>query len=277
MEKIKANEIKKVGIIAGSGSLPRHVADACIKKGIDFILIGTADNTSHELYQDIKYETFQLYAVSKVIKKLHAEGVSHIVLAGKVRRATLSKLLLDFKGAKLLANIIKGGLNDNSILLTIVEFFENEGFKIISPEHVATDILVKSGPLTKKQPSEENWEDIKKGVKILKGIAEYDVGQALVIQGGLVLGVEAAEGTDELIKRCGNIRQQDDEEVILVKICKPKQDKRVDLPCIGPNTIQNLHLNGLAGVAIEAGAALILDEAATRDEADRLGVFIYGI
>lgn len=277
MEMIKANEIKKVGIIAGSGFLPRHVIDACIKKEIDLLLIGIVDNINQELYQDIEYETFQLHAVSKVIKKLRSEGISHIVLAGKVKRATLSKLLLDFKGAKLLANIIKNGFNDNSILLTIIEFFENEGFTIISPERIATDILVKPGPLTKKQPSKENWEDIKKGVNILKSIAEYDIGQALVIQGGLVLGVEAAEGTDELIKRCGNIKQQDDEEVILVKICKPKQDRRVDLPCIGPNTIRNLHINGLAGVVIEAGAALILNESATRDEADRFGIFIYGI
>jgi len=162
-------------------------------------------------------------------------------------------------------------------LMTILKFFEKEGFTIVSPELLAKDILVKKGPITKKQPSKENWENIKKGLKILKGIAEYDVGQSLVIQEGLILGVEAAEGTDELIRRCGQIMQKEEAGGILIKVCKPQQDKRIDLPCIGINTIHNLHANGMIGVAIEAGSALILDESNTTKEADKLGIFIYGI
>lgn len=270
-------EIKKLGIIAGSDLLPRHVVDACKKNNIPFVLIGLTGNTTSELFKDITHENFALHSVSKVIKKLKNEEVTHLVFAGKVRRSSVSKLLLDVKGAKLLTKIIRAGLSDNAILSAILEFFENEGFKIVAPEEIAEEIVVKKGKIANLEPSKENWDDIKKAVKVLKGIAEYDVGQALIIQGGLVLGVEAAEGTDALIKRCGSILQQEDNDGILVKICKPKQDKRVDLPCIGYNTIQNLHKNGLKGVAIEAGAAIILDEAATVNEANKLGIFIYGI
>jgi DUF1009 family protein len=274
MEKLN---IRKLGIIAGSDSLPRHIVDAALKADIDFVLIGLAGQTTHELYKDITYDTFQLYSVGKIIKKLKNEKVSHVVFAGKVKRTGISKLLLDIKGAKLFANIVKAGINDNAILTTILKFFEKEGFAIISPESIAKDIVIRKGPITKIRPSKVAWEDIKKGLKVLRGISQYDVGQALVIQEGLVLGVEAAEGTDGLIKRCGNIRQQDEQGAILIKISKPKQDKRVDLPCIGHNTIQQLHKNGLVGVAVEAGSALILDEKKTVEEANKLGIFIYGI
>ncbi|AIF82076.1 hypothetical protein I862_07610 [endosymbiont of Acanthamoeba sp. UWC8] len=270
-------EIKKLGIIAGSESLPRHVVDAAKKQNIEFVLIGLTGQTSEELYKDIEYQTFQLHSISKIIKKLNDEGVSHVVFAGRVKRTSISKLLLDVKGAKLFASIMRNGINDNSLLTTIVNFFENEGFTVLPAEYIAQDIVVRSGHITKTKPSKEAWEDIKKGTKILKGIAEFDVGQALVIQEGLVLGVEAAEGTDRLIERCGGIQQKEEHGAILIKVSKPDQDKRVDLPCIGINTVKELHKNGLIGVAIEAGSALIIDEKATVEEADRLGIFIFGI
>ncbi len=274
---ITKDEIKKVAIIAGSGALPRHVYDGCLKQGLEPMLIGLSSNTEVERFPEVELEIFPMHAVSKVLKKMRDGGVSHVVFAGKVKRSSLSKLLLDSKGARLLANIMKAGLNDNSLLVTILEFFEKEGFTVISPEKIATDIVVKKGKLTQCEPTKEHWRDIKKGQEILRGIASYDVGQALIIQSGLVLGVEAAEGTDELIKRCGSIMNPEESGGILVKACKPKQDKRVDLPCIGLQTIHNLHGNGLVGVAIEAGAALMLDEQKTLEEADKLGIFIYGI
>ncbi len=274
---METSEIKKLGIIAGSDHLPRHIVDAALKQGMEFALIGLAGQTSEELYKDIEYQTFQLHSVSKIIKKLKDEGVSHLVFAGRVKRTNISKLLLDVKGAKLFAGVMRNGISDNAILSTIIKFFENEGFTIIPAEYIAKDIVIRKGNITKTEPSKEAWEDIKKGIKILKGIAEFDVGQALIIQEGLVLGVEAAEGTDELIKRCGSIQQKEEHGAILIKISKPSQDKRVDLPCIGLNTVKELNKNGLIGVAIEAGSALIIDEKNTIKEADKLGIFIYGV
>jgi DUF1009 family protein len=268
-------KIKKLAIIAGSGYLPKHVYDACQHNGIKCELIILEGETSPELFNDAKNIKFKAHKISQILRYIRKIGATHLTLAGKVKRANISKLLLDLKGAKLFAMIIKKGLNDNAILKTILEFIEEEGLKIIAPEKVAPSIILHKGPLSKAKPNTSAKEDIKLGLKILKGIASYDVGQALIMQHGLVLGVEAAEGTDELIKRCGEIKQNG-EGPILIKIVKPEQDKRIDLPCIGPDTILMAHKYGIRGIAAEAGSTLILDQSNTLKLADKLKIFIFG-
>jgi DUF1009 family protein len=270
--------IKKLAIIAGAGSLPKQVVDSCKKEGIEYIIIGLEGQTSADKFADEEdFKMFPLHAISKILKTMKNSEVTHVVLAGRVARASISKLLLDIKGALLFTRIITHGLNDNSVLLSVIKFLESEGFTLIPPEKIAKDIVLQKGCLTKIKPDDSAMEDITRGVKILKGIAEYDVGQALVIQDGLVLGVEAAEGTDELIKRCGQIQQKLGEKSgLLIKCMKPQQDKRVDLPCIGPNTIKNLHECGLRGVAAESSGTLMLDGKETIELANKLGIFIYG-
>ncbi|RZI47191.1 LpxI family protein [Rickettsiales endosymbiont of Peranema trichophorum] len=274
---IMTTKIKKLGIIAGSDHLPRHIVDACVAKGIDFVLIGLAEQTTHELFTDIEYETFPLHAISRIIKKLKSEEVSHLIFVGKVKRTSISKLLLDLKGAKLFGRIIKSGMNDNGILSAVLGFFEAEGFKIVPVWEIASNIMVKCGSITNVGPTEEMWNDIERGLKVLKGIAQYDIGQALAIQSGLVLGVEAAEGTDELIKRCGEIQQKNEHGAILIKISKPEQDLRVDLPSIGLKTIRQLHHYKFSGIAVEAERSLILNQSEVVEEANKLGIFVHGI
>ncbi|WP_339052150.1 LpxI family protein [Candidatus Lariskella endosymbiont of Epinotia ramella] len=269
-------EIDKLGIIAGSGLLPRHVYDACIEQGIEVHVIGLENQTSRDLFQGVEIEFFPVHSVKKIINKMNAIGIKYVVCAGVVKRTSLSKLLLDFKAAKLLAMIMKAGLNDNAILGAVLEFLEREGFVIIPPEKIATQIVAKSGSMGSVKPTPSAMQDIRKGAKILKGIAAFDIGQALVMQNGLVLGVEAVEGTDQLIERCGKV-QQKGESCILLKVTKPQQDKRIDLPCIGPDTITRLHQYHFHGVAVEAGVSLILDKKETIRRADELGVFVFGL
>ncbi len=270
------SEITKLGILAGSGNLPKHVIEACKSKGIKYCVIGFEDETDSGILAENAH-TFKVYAVSKIINKFKEEGVTHVTMAGRVKRADLTRLLLDIKGAKLLALIIKSGLADNSILMTVLNFIEREGFKIIPPESIASDVVMQKGYITKAKPNESAEKDIQQGLKILKGIAGFDVGQALAIQGGLTLGVEAAEGTDELIRRCGEVRQTGEEAPILIKISKPNQDRRVDLPCIGPQTIENAFKYGFRGIAVEAGSTLILDQEETVDLANKYKIFIVGV
>jgi DUF1009 family protein len=272
---MQLKDIKKVGVIAGAGYLPYHVVESCKEQKIPYTVIGLEDETTFDLFKD-NIHSFKVYAVTKIINKLKEEGVSHVVLAGKVRRADIARLLLDLKGAKLFAKIIKAGFADNNLLTVIIQFLEKEGFKIIAPEKLATDIVLSKGSLTKTKPDKASLEDIKAGMKILKGIAKFDVGQSLVIQSGLVLGVEAAEGTDELIKRCGEIKQAG-HAPILLKISKPDQDKRVDLPCIGVDTIENAHQYGIQGIVAESGSTLVLDLENTLKLANKHKIFIYGM
>lgn len=274
--KINLSNIKKVAVLAGKGWLPKHVYTACQEKGIQCEIIGLEGQTSAEIFAGIEYETFPLHSVSKIINKLKAGNIKYLVLAGKIKRSSISKLLLDLKGAKLLTMIIKSGLNDSAVLGSVISFLEKEGFTIVPSEIIADNLVIKKGTLTKVKPTDNDMQDIKKGTQILKAIATFDVGQALVIQNGLVLGIEAVEGTDQLIKRCGEV-QQVQERCILLKVCKPNQDRRVDLPCIGPDTIKNIHKYNLKGIGVEAGASLILDQESTIAEADKLGIFIYGI
>lgn len=274
-ETSKMSKTKKIGIIAGAGYLPKHVLEACKSQKIPHVVIGLEKETSLELFKGEKISVFKIYSISKIFDFLKSEGVKYITLAGKVKRANISRLLLDFKGAMLFTKVIRNGLSDSAILKTILDFIEQEGFKIIAPDKVANDIILTKGYITKSKPDSVAEKDIKDGIKILRGIASFDVGQALVIQNGLVLGVEAAEGTDDLIRRCGEIRQEG-EGPILIKVIKPQQDKRVDLPCIGPDTILNAQKYGIRGIAAEAGSTILLDQINTVKLANRLGIFIHG-
>jgi len=273
--EIDLKKITKLGVIAGAGFLPKHVVDACKKKKIPFTVVCLEGETDMEQFKSVEHEVFQVHKVSKLFAYLKNSGVTHVTLAGKVKRADISRLLLDLKGAKLFAMIVKNGLADNSILMTIMKFIESQGFEIIAPEKIADELILPKGDLAKTKPSKQALSDIKNGVKTLKGVAGFDVGQALVIQNGLVLGVEAAEGTDELIKRCGEIKQEG-EGPVLIKIIKPHQDKRVDMPCIGGKTIENAAKYGVAGIAAEAGSTLVLNSKEAIELANKHKIFIHG-
>ena len=272
------NKPSKIAIIAGAGYLPKHVYEACINEGIEVVIIGLEDHITPEVFQGIPYQTFAIHSVSKILKFIESQNIKDVVLAGKVSRTShISKLLLDIKGAKLLTKIMKYGLNDDAILTAIIKFLESEGLKLWSAEAIAKELIVGKGALTKTQPSKANWTDIKKGMKILKDIAQHDIGQSLVIQAGLILGIEAAEGTDSMIVRCGAIKQKEESGPILIKAVKPNQDRRVDLPCIGKATIDKLHENGFCGIAVEAKVTLLLEGKDTIDAANEKGIFIYGV
>ncbi len=269
--------IKKVALLAGGGCLPRQIYDKCKQNSIECKVLCLQEYFSIEEFTDIEHSVVSLYLVSKIVSTLKTWQISHIILAGCVSRTNLPKFLLDIKGAKLLAMLLKRGLSDSTILGTAVEFLENEGFTIIAPHEIFVDMLAQKGCLTKYKAPLTAEQDIAKGVEILKGITRFDMGQALIIQNGLVLGVEAAEGTDALIKRCGKIQQREDTRPILIKMCKSNQDQRVDLPCIGPYTIENLSRYHMSGVAIEAEKTIILDIQKTIEKANEFSIFIYGI
>jgi DUF1009 family protein len=267
----------KIGIIAGQGLLPKELYEAALKKGLEVFVIGLTDQVDLELFQAVPIELLPLSAVSQIIKKLKSHGIKDLVLAGRVKRASIPKFMLDLKGAKLLARIIKNGLSDKSLSKTVIKFFETEGFNIISAEAFADELAVKQGFITESHPNKIHIQDIEKGLKMLREVSKLDIGQALIIQNGLILGVEAAEGTNELIKRCGIIRQKNDSEPVLVKICKPNQDKRIDLPCVGDITIEYMHDYGIKGMALESGLCLMLNKDKTLELANKYGIFIYGL
>ena len=269
--------IKSIAIIAGGGFLPLEIHRSCREKGIKSEIIAMQGDFTDNLYNGFSYCSFKAYEVSKILTYIKSLGIKHVIFAGKVRRGQLSQLVLDSKGRQLFGMIIKSGFSDNNILTTIIRFFEDEGLIIVHPKDVVEKVLIKKGNITSIRISKQAESDIIKGADILKSIGRFDIGQALIIQNGLVLGLEAAEGTDKLIERCRDLKQGSKNDLILIKICKPKQDERIDLPCIGVDTIINAGKSGIHGIALEAEKSLILNKEETLQEAEKLGIFIYGI
>ncbi len=256
------NKINSIGIIAGQGLLPKIIYDECLNKGIKVKIIGLKGEINEKIFKGINYDLFHPCSISNIFNYLQSNNLKNIVIAGKVKRIHLSKLIFDKIGFKIFTQIIKSGFNDNGIYSIIIKFFENHGFKIISPNTIAKDILVKSGVMTNCEIPKKQKEDIEKGVDILKGIIKYDIGQAMII--------------NELIKRCFKYK---DQEIggILIKLCKPNQDKRLDLPCIGPDTIKNIAKYSYKGIVVEAKKSIIIASETTIKLANENKIFIYGV
>lgn len=274
MSKISKSD--RIAVIAGEDSLPQQIYKKCMDDGVPCFVICVKGNSNSKLYKKEDSTILPIVSISKILNALKAFGATKVILAGKVRRVKLSKLLLDIKGIKLFAKIMRSGVSDDALLSAIVDFVENEGFKVIPADSIVNDIFASKGSITKNKPTSQELDDINRGKKILHDISKHDMGQALVIQSGLVLGVEAAEGTDELITRCGSIQQKIDERPVLIKRMKVDQSDRIDTPCIGTRTISNLSEANFSGVAIEANKTYILDKKETIALADKLKIFIYG-
>ena len=152
---------------------------------------------------------------------------------------------------------------------------ETEGFNLHGVQHFSNNLLAKQGRLGKIDPLEEDWVSIEQGLRISQSIGELDIGQSIIVQDGVIIGVEAIEGTDALIERCEPLLNKK-RRAFLIKTCKPQQDTDLDLPTIGLKTVINAHKFGLSGIVVHAGNSLILDSKKVAQEADRLNIFIYG-
>jgi DUF1009 family protein len=268
--------VKDIAIIAGQGFLPKIVYKECVKKKINCKVIGLKGEINEKLFDKSQYELFPVHNVSAIFDYLKKSDISNIVIAGRVSRKHLPKLILDKKGMMIFKEILKNGFNDSNIYFNIIKLIESEGLKIISPDCIVKDVLAPKGMINNVKITEQNGLDIDSGVEILKSIIKCDIGQALIINNGLVLGVEAVEGTNNLIKRCAKLRGL---EVggILVKLCKPHQDTRVDLPCIGLDTIKSIAKFGYEGIVLEAQKSIIIAKEEAIKFANENGIFIYGV
>jgi len=269
---------EKIGLIAGSGNLPEEIIKSCIILGKRiFVIFLDGSGDAPESLKNVPHLKLNIGAVGKAIRTLKGEGVQHIVMAGAIKRPKFSELKPDAGGIKLLAHISAAKLTgDNSLLVTVIRFFENSGFRIIGADKLLAEILMPNGKLGKIGPIKTANDDIKLGMEVARTIGNLDIGQGVVVQNGVVLGVEAIEGTDSLLERCKRLKLEGAGGV-LVKMKKPIQDARIDLPTIGVNTIINAHAAGLVGVAVEAGSALIIEKAKVIETADKLGLFVVGV
>lgn len=265
-----------LGIIAGTGKLPEEIIRHCEGENRPVFVLAVEGETDAALVASVPHAWVRLGAVGAGIAKLREAGVHDLVLAGKIGRPHLSQLKPDALGAKLIARMgmsFFGG--DSAIFKAIVAFFEEEGFRIVGIDAVLSNVVASKGAIGAHLPGPHMMDDIALGIRVAQAIGTFDIGQAVLVKRALVLGVEAAEGTDALIERCASLAQEG-EGGVLVKLRKPAQEERVDLPTIGLDTVERMHKAGFAGIAIEAGHSLIAGRSATVARADALGLFLFG-
>ena len=267
----------RLGIIAGGGSLPGLIARACEGEGREILVIAFEGETDPATCAGVPHRWLGLGAVGTLLKSLRQADCREVVLAGAIRRPSLSSLKVDLRGMRLMGRIARAkARGDDALLSLVIEELEAEGFNVIGADDLIATLCAPAGVLGERAPDEDAERDIAIGIEAARALGAQDIGQAVVVQAGRVLGVEGVEGTDELIKRCA-VLQEAGLGAVLVKMKKPGQERRADLPTIGATTIERLAEAGFRGVAVEAGETLILERAKAVARADAHGVFMVGV
>ncbi|MFZ5791999.1 MAG: LpxI family protein [Pseudomonadota bacterium] len=267
----------KLGILAGGGTLPRRIAERCRGHDRDFLLLLFEGHADPADYVGLPHRTVRLGAAGEIVRLLREAGCAQLVFAGKVERPSWRALRPDWRAARFLADFaLKANSGDDALMAAIIDAFEKEGFEVVAPDRLLGEGGLLPGPLGRHRPVPEETADIALGVSVARTLGRLDIGHAVVVQAGLVLGVEAAEGTDALIDRCGRLRREG-RGPVLIKLCKPQQDLRADPPVIGPATVARAAAAGFAGIAVEAGGTLVLDRDATAAAADDAGLFLLAV
>jgi DUF1009 family protein len=272
-----------LAMVCCGGSIPFAVADTVQRQGRRVVLFacrGWADPIEVARYPHHWVAIAQLGRFSRLARQ---EGCHDVVFIGTLVRPSLAQLRLDWGTVRALPSIIRayrGG--DDHLLSGVARIFEGLGFHVVGAHEVAPEILMREGSLTTLKPAAGDESDIRRALALLTAIGPFDVGQAVVVAKGHVLAVEAAEGTDQMLKRVAVLREEGRIHVpsgvgVLVKAPKPQQDQRIDLPAIGPSTIELVARAGLAGLAVIAGSAIVAEPEEVARRADAAKVFVVGV
>lgn len=257
--------------------MPFQVAAAARAAGRAVFVIGLEGFVDRTLLPAWPHEIIRMGATGRILSALRAHGCQDIVMIGPVRRPGLRDLRPDGEGTKILARLGRAFFaGDDGILAAVIKIFGEEGFRVIGAHEVLHEALAPAGLLTRLAPDAGAMADIERGIAVARALGAVDVGQGCVVQQGFVLAVEAVEGTDAMLARCGLLARSGSGGV-LVKLVKPGQDRRADLPTLGAATVAAAAAAGLRGIAFEAGGAILVDRAATVSAADKAGLFLLGL
>ena len=265
----------QIGIIAGMGELPVIIAKDARERGYKVITVALETLASLEMYSvsdEIRWVNPGKFG--ELIDILKKHQIKEAIMAGKVPKSLLfkSKITPDLRAVKLLFSI--KDKSDDAILNAITKELAGEGIKIIDTTKFSPHLLTPVGCLTRKKPDEEQWKDIEFGWKIAREIGKLDIGQTVVIKGKAVMAIEAIEGTDEAILRGGKWAG---DGAVVVKVSKPQQDMRMDVPAVGPDTLKSMENVNAKVLALEAHRSMIVDRETVIRVAESAGIVIVGI
>jgi len=274
--------VSPVGLIAGGGALPFAVADSLAARGVGSVLFALRGACDAQQLERFRHHWISVGQLGRATRLFRAEGCRDLVFIGTLTRPALSEIRLDWGTLRVAGQVwaaFRGG--DDHLLSGIGRILEQDGFRMVGIRDVAPDLLMPAGCLTRVVPDAQAEADIAKGREVLRALSPFDIGQAVVVIDGHVVGVEDIEGTDGLLARIASLRAQGRiratvKRGALVKAAKSGQDLRFDLPTIGPRTIEGAHAAGLAGIAVAAGATQIVDPQAVIAAADAAGLFVTG-
>ncbi len=274
------HNMRKLGIIAGGGEIPAMLIKHCIATERPFFVLAIKGNADENLIIDIdpniSHKFIRIGEAGTGFKLLKEKHCEDVVMIGTIKRPTLGDLVPDLTTTKFFMKLGMKSKGDDGMLRSLIKDLESDGFTVRGIHEVLPEILMSKGIITKTKPNRDDIEDIKKGVELATAICKLDVGQSVVIQNGLALGLEAIEGTDELIRRCFSYKRKG-KSPILVKIRKPEQDVRADLPTIGVKTIEVAHNSGFKGIAVHENNSLIINKEEIVKLANKYKMFIIGI
>lgn len=273
----------RLAIIAGGGLLPHYLAEAVRRNGENPLIIQLLDEPAPEWQGfDVEHASVGDFAAMRQLFRRYS--ISRVVLSGSVRRRPDWKQIrptLGFLASVpfVLRTLRRGG--DNAVLEMVIHLLEALGCKVIGAHEIAPDLLAVPGPVGSLQPDAEAQEDIRVAIDAALQLGRLDIGQGAVTVGGRIVALEGPEGTDAMLARVAAMRADGRisrrRKGVLVKLAKPQQDERADLPAIGLTTLENASLAGLAGIVGEAGRSLVLDRAELAEAADAAGMFVVGV
>jgi DUF1009 family protein len=270
---------ERIGLIAGNGKFPLLVLDAARARGMDVVVAAIREEASPEIesHGAAVVHWLSLGELSRLIETFKSEGVSRAVMAGQVKHKQIfSSIRPDWRLGKLLLSL--GTRNTDSLIGAVAEVLKDEGITLMNSTALLEPLLAAAGVLTRREPTAEERADIDYGRRVARHVAEYDIGQTVVIAGGACVAVEAMEGTDAAIERAGQTMSALEgaastlsRKLTVVKVAKPNQDMRFDVPVVGVKTIEVMARAGAGCLAVDAGKCLFLDgdeviEAANRKE-----------
>lgn len=269
----------RLGIVAAGGTIPIAVCEAARKNGIEIHVAAIKGIADPEI-ERFPHSWVRLGELGGLLSTLKSAKCKDLVIVGAIKRPDLWNMGVDFGFIWHLPTILsltRGG--DDSLLKRVVKFFESQGFTVRGAHEIAPELLAPSGAFGRFSPTEEHQDDIRRGLALLEALSPFDVGQGAVLSSGHVLAVEAAEGTDEMLKRCEGLQQWGGRKLsgVLIKAPKMDQELRIDMPVIGPRTVEFAAKAGLAGIAVASGRVMIANQAELIALADRHELFVAGV
>ncbi len=263
----------KIGLISGDGNLPINIGENLRKKNFEVIYFLLNSSKNKKFYKNKNYINVDILSIKKLINILQSNNIKKIIFAGGIKRPSIKDLSFDFQTIKLAKKLLLEKKGDNHLLVSIKNYLENEGFSFFNWRKYTSDLFSIENNLTNYKPSKFALKNLNKAKSVFHEFKKIDVGQSIIVQNQLILGLEAIEGTDKLIERCANYKRKGDKGILL-KFSKKNQSELIDVPLIGLKTIKIIKKFNYEGIFLQKNKCLVLDKDKVINFANQNKIFI---